>query len=165
MEQGIKGYVPAPVAVQDLAEAAAAAMRYTLRINGFELHAEYGDDGAMVLADPVALRQALVNILANAIRYSPGRRDIALRTARDGAEARIAVADHGTGIAAGDLPHLFDWFYRGAAVRQDRGGTGLGLAIVRHVVDAHGGRVEVASEPGSGSTFTIILPILSQQTP
>jgi two-component system phosphate regulon sensor histidine kinase PhoR len=79
--------------------------------------------------------------------------------ASDGDQVRVSVADEGPGIAAEHLPRLFERFYRVDKARsRQMGGTGLGLAIVKHIAQAHGGRAEVASEPGRGSTFTIILP-------
>ncbi len=110
--------------------------------------------------DEELLHRLAMNLLDNAIRHTPsgGRVGIALESGD--AELRIRVVDTGTGIAPEALPHLFDRFYRGdpARSRQD-GGFGLGLAIVKWVAESHGGTVEVSSQPGAGSTFTVTLPI------
>lgn len=118
------------------------------------------DETAVILGDADRLRQALVNLVENAIRYTPptGRIELSLRA--DAAQAEIAVSDNGQGIAAEDLPHIFDRFYRAdkARTRAD-GGAGLGLSIVQWVVEAHWGEIIVESQPGHGSTFRIRLPL------
>ncbi len=116
------------------------------------------DPGApRVLADPDRLQQALANLVANALRFSPPGGVVTLGAhASGGREVALTVRDQGPGIAAADLPHLFDRFWQ--ASRHDRTGSGLGLAIVRGIAEAHGGRVEVASEPGAGACFTLVLP-------
>jgi two-component system, OmpR family, sensor kinase len=109
--------------------------------------------------DADQLGQVVANLLSNALHHSPAgsRIDLAV-SSRDG-EAVLAVTDHGEGIAADDLPHLFERFHRADKTRaRTEGRTGLGLAISRAIVERHGGRIEVASEPGRGSTFTVILP-------
>lgn len=110
------------------------------------------------------LEQALINLLENAIAYSPSGARIAVRccssrTMRGEEFLHISVIDNGPGIAKEHLPRLFERFYRCDKARgRDQGGTGLGLAIVKHIAQAHKGTVEVESTPGSGSTFTITLP-------
>lgn len=111
-------------------------------------------------ADPTRLRQALGNLVSNAVRHTPvgGRVTLsARRDARD--EVVIEVADTGSGIDAESLPHIFDRFWRADRSRsRASGGSGLGLAITHHLVAAHGGRIEVRSRLGAGTTFTIHLP-------
>jgi two-component system, OmpR family, sensor histidine kinase BaeS len=112
-------------------------------------------------ADPDRLRQIVQNLVENAIRYTPPGGEV--RVTMDAAPAtgavRLAIADTGVGIDAGDLPHLFRHFYRTDQSRtRASGGTGLGLAIVKSLVEAHGGRVDVESAVGKGSTFTITFP-------
>jgi two-component system, OmpR family, sensor kinase len=110
-------------------------------------------------ADPVLLRRAFDNVLDNARKYSPGRMTIRL-TARPGPDSTaITIEDYGIGIAAGDLDKIFTPFFRADRSRsRATGGVGLGLALTRRVVEAHGGRIEVASVVGQGTAVTIVLP-------
>jgi len=112
------------------------------------------------LGDPEGIERLLLNLLDNAIKYNrPGGR-VALRVGRQGEEALIEVSDTGIGIPVAALPRIFERFYRVDKGRaRDEGGTGLGLAIVKHVAQNHGGRVEVESELGQGSTFRVFLPL------
>jgi len=116
-----------------------------------------------VLGDAIALRSAVHNLIANAVKYGGSDRWVGVRVDRVGegrkAEVQITVEDHGTGIPAADLPHIFEPFYRGAeAVGRQVHGNGLGLSIVKRIVTAHGGRINVTTRAGEGSTFTITLP-------
>lgn len=114
-----------------------------------------------VMADPVRLTQALHNLLDNALRHTPTGGTISLRAGCDDGDMWLAVQDSGEGIAAEDLPRVFDRFYRADPARsRATGGAGLGLAIVRAIVEAHGGRVSAASQgvPGHGCSFTLRLP-------
>ncbi|GGU13401.1 HAMP domain-containing sensor histidine kinase [Lentzea flava] len=114
----------------------------------------------VVDADAVRLRQVLDNLVANALRYVPSGGSVTVSAAADGPDAVISVADTGSGIAAQDLPHVFDRFWRADKSRaRSTGGSGLGLAIVRKLVEAHGGAVGVTSTPGRGTTFTVRLPV------
>lgn len=110
-------------------------------------------------ADPVRMRQALGNLVSNAIRHTPGDGTITLTARGDGARVVFEVADTGGGIAPEDLPHVFDRFWRAEKSRSRRtGGSGLGLPIVRQLAAAHGGTVAAASELGAGSVLTLRLP-------
>lgn len=124
-----------------------------------ELHWEEGAEPLPVLANAELLGGAFLNVLDNAVRYSPLGGRIRVTAAREGATAVIAVADAGPGIAATDLPHVFERFYRGGAGAAAPAGTGLGLAIVRSVLQRHGGQAEIASAPGRGTTVRLRLPL------
>ena len=111
-------------------------------------------------ANPQLLEQALANLLSNAIRYSPPKTTVVISSrTRDTGEVEIAVTDQGPGIPTEHLDRIFERFYRIDRARsREMGGTGLGLSIVKHIALVHGGRVEVESEIGCGSTFRIVLP-------
>ena len=112
--------------------------------------------------DESALRQALLNLLSNAVRYAGASRRIEVSVARELSEAVIAVRDYGIGIAASEQRRIFTPFYR--APQSNERGLGIGLAIVREIVEAHGGDISVESEPGAGATFRLRLPLLAETT-
>jgi heavy metal sensor kinase len=120
---------------------------------------EASGDGGAVVADRHRVRQAVANLVDNAVKYSPPGGAVRVATWREDGEVRVSVADGGPGIPAEDLPHLFDRFYRVDSARvRATGGSGLGLAICREIVVAHGGRVWAQSEVRRGSTFSLALP-------
>jgi len=110
--------------------------------------------------DPDMIEQALINLVDNAIKYSPEGSAVTIDAGIVDQEIRIRVRDQGIGIPQKHLPRLFERFYRVDKARSRKmGGTGLGLSIVKHIVQAHGGRVSVESVQGEGSTFTLHLPL------
>ena len=118
-------------------------------------------DGGSVLGwcDPTALEQIVDNLVDNAIKYTPAGGRVDLRAGRDGERVHFEVADTGIGIEPSEQARVFERFYRVDKARsRDVPGTGLGLSIVKHLVDAHGGSVELKSWPGRGSTFRVYLP-------
>jgi signal transduction histidine kinase len=117
-----------------------------------------------VYGDALRLEQVMFNLLQNAIKYSPDGGPIQVTIARAEDWASVAVTDHGLGIAAEALPHLFERFYRAPAVRSEHiSGMGIGLYIVHEIVTLHGGDVSVASEQGAGTTVTLRLPLATPQ--
>jgi signal transduction histidine kinase len=116
------------------------------------------EDQALVMGDPDRLRQLLLNLVDNALKYTPPGGEVTLKLGRDDGWVQVSVADTGVGIAPEDLPHIFDRFYRADPSRTRPGGSGLGLSIVQWIAQAHGGHVDVESQPGKGSTFTVWLP-------
>jgi signal transduction histidine kinase len=114
-----------------------------------------------VHGDREALSSAVLNLLDNAIKYSPDGAPVALRASGDGEWVTIAVEDRGCGIPPADQPRIFDRFYRGSAAGGAAKGVGLGLALVKRIADAHGGRLRVESAPGAGSTFFLSLKAAS----
>ncbi|HLG59987.1 MAG TPA: HAMP domain-containing sensor histidine kinase [Vicinamibacterales bacterium] len=128
-----------------------------------QVHREIATGLPPVLGDAAALRSAVQNLIANAVKYGGRDRWVGIRaehaTDRRRSEVRITVSDHGAGIPASELPHIFDPFYRGAdAVDRQVHGNGLGLSLVKRIVNAHDGRVTVTTRAGAGSSFTISLP-------
>jgi two-component system phosphate regulon sensor histidine kinase PhoR len=123
------------------------------------LEADYGPDLPTVNGDAVSLQQALQNLIDNAVRHSPPGGRILVRAYVEGSNLVISVADHGPGIPKTEQERIFERFYRADAARsRESGGTGLGLSIAKHLVEAHGGRIQVQSEVGVGSTFSMLLP-------
>ena len=118
-------------------------------------------DQIPVPGDRDRLKQVLLNLVGNAIQYTPAGGKITLNLQRVEHEARITIADTGPGIPAGDLPHIFERFYRGekSRTRSKSSGFGLGLSIAYWIVRSHNGRIEVESQEGQGTTFTVWLPI------
>ncbi|GAA0896063.1 HAMP domain-containing sensor histidine kinase [Streptomyces asiaticus] len=149
----------AEVDIADLLAHTATAHHAAAENAGVTLRAETPGDGVVIEADQVRLHQAVGNLVTNALRHTPSGGAVSLRVHRTGDEVLIEVADTGSGIAAEDLPHVFDRFWRADKSRCRRtGGSGLGLSIVRKLVQAHGGTVTASSTLGEGSVFTIRLP-------
>ncbi len=112
-----------------------------------------------VQGDELRLRELLLNLVDNALKYSKPGGKVELSLLCDGHQARLAVKDEGIGIQSDAIPAIFDRFYRTDDARAHvKGGTGLGLAICTWITEAHHGRLEVRRSPGQGSTFTVILP-------
>lgn len=156
---------PEPVRIEELLAQVAAAHQAQADASrvGLSTDLPAGHEPVPALhADPVRLRQAIGNLLSNAVRHTPAGGRVTLRayaTGEEGAEVVVEVADTGSGIAPEDLPHVFERFWRAEKSRNRRtGGSGLGLAIVRKLVEAHGGTTAVASTVGRGSVFTLRLP-------
>jgi two-component system phosphate regulon sensor histidine kinase PhoR len=119
-----------------------------------------GDDAVQIAGAESELHSAVANLVSNAIRYTPagGRVDVTWSMRPDGG-AQLEVRDSGVGIQKEHLPRLTERFYRVDGSRsRDTGGTGLGLSIVKHVVQRHGGELDIRSEPGQGSSFTLVFP-------
>lgn len=125
------------------------------------------DRELIVDLDELALDHIVANLISNAVKYSPSgtRIEITTTVAADSGEAVVSVRDHGTGIAAPELPFVFERFYRGADRGRGRNGTGIGLAIVERYVSLGGGRVWVESAEGSGTTFRFSLPLAEAHAP
>lgn len=174
------------VPVDDLVRQSLAACRIDIEARGVNVEVDVPEHLPAVHGDATALRSALQNLVSNAVKYGgdarwvrveaaalPGHRGLARRSATsagagaaDAGHVAIRVTDRGIGIAADDRRHIFEPFYRGReAVSRQIQGSGLGLNLVSRIAEAHDGRVEVSSEPGRGSTFTLVLPVSDQPTP
>jgi signal transduction histidine kinase len=151
-----RGYRFEGLEVAELVEDVLTRFRPRLVELGFETTVDVPLDLPRIRGDRTAVFQALDNVMDNAIKYSTTRRDVSIRGRTDGATVSLEVTDRGRGIPDAERPHIFDRFYRGRA--PGPGGSGLGLAIVDRVVADHGGRVEVSSGAGDGTTVTLILP-------
>lgn len=151
---------PEPVLVDDLVQAAIDRTRAIAAANRIDVHVG-GIQGLKVLGHERQLATALGNVVENAVNYSPEDTRVAIGVGTDGHSVEITVSDQGLGIPEPEKQRIFERFYRIDPARsRATGGTGLGLSIVKHVVHNHGGEVRVWSVEGSGSTFTIALPLL-----
>ncbi|MFM8323007.1 MAG: sensor histidine kinase, partial [Chloroflexota bacterium] len=146
------------VAPQVIVERAAARHARTAGEKSIRLPVEIDPGLPEINVDVERMAQVLDNLMVNAFRYTPAGGSVTLRAAAGRGGVQISVRDTGVGIAAQDLSHIFDRFYRGDAARTQAGESGLGLAIARSIVEAHGGKIEVSSTPGAGAEFQIWLP-------
>ncbi len=148
-----------PVDVNELADEVVADFRSQTRIHQIILHR--AREAVPVAGDRARLEQVLVNLIGNAIKYSPQGGQIAVRIEHAGGKARISVADQGIGIPVEEQARLFQRFFRAAnAGRRNFGGLGIGLYVSHEIVQQHGGHFEVKSDAGRGATFTFTLPLL-----
>jgi PAS domain S-box-containing protein len=143
-----------------VAEEALDRLRTQAGQRGIQLLLDVPPDLPSLPADPEMMGILLKNLIGNAVKFSTRGGEVSVSLQADGERQMLTVTDHGVGIAPEDLPHIFEKFYRGhSTVESGFEGTGLGLALVKEVVEAHGGSIEVQSEQGTGTQFTIILPM------
>ncbi len=159
-EAGVRSLVIKPFSLSDLLQGLylqANALGEAKKITA-SLKLEVSEE-IRLMGDELRLRQLFLNLIANAVSYTPPGGCIEISLAMQDGEARVSVRDTGIGIAEKHLPHIFDRFYRVDKARnREDGGTGLGLAIVKSLAEAHGGRVEVSSVLGEGTEFRVFLP-------
>jgi histidine kinase len=150
-----------PTPVGRLVEGVADRLGRQFEEKGVALDTDVSADLPPVRADEDRIGQVLLNLVGNALQYTPPGGRVGIRARREGDAVRVAVTDTGIGIPPEHLPHVFERFYRVDKSRSRAGGgSGVGLTIARHLVEAHGGEIEAASDgPGRGSTFTFTLPV------
>jgi len=137
--------------------------RKTAEDKGISFEERVCEDYILVDCSPDDLLSVFTNLMSNAVRYTPAGGTITVHCQAHEDHARVSVTDTGIGIKEEDRQHIFDRFYRGAEGREmARGGLGMGLNIARGIVEAHHGRIELDSEPGKGSTFTVYLPLVRE---
>ena len=148
------------VSLRHLIEDAVAMVRDRAIRKGLTLEVAVDDDVDAVTADPLRLKQVVVNLITNAVKFTPDGGRIDVRAEHAGGEYRVEVRDTGVGIAETDQQRIFDAFQQGPrTVSESAEGTGLGLTLSRQIVKLHGGRLWVASRAGEGSTFTFAIPV------
>lgn len=153
-----------PVDISAVLTAAKQDMAPRWQQKNLTITLEYTQEQLCALAHPDWLKQVIVNLLENSIKYTPAQGNITLACWSENKQVKISVADSGIGIPAKDLPLIFDRFYRVDKARtRSAGGTGLGLAIVKFIVEMLGGRIEVQSKVDIGTTFIITLPLPKEQ--
>jgi signal transduction histidine kinase len=149
---------PKPLVVNETLREAVSAHEVLAREKGLSLSYDAGANIMRAEADRARLMQLFQNLLGNAIKFCKAGDSVTVTSRTHGNTAQIVIADSGPGIAAEDLPHIFDPYYS-ASKKHDKNGTGLGLFIAKGIVDAHGGSIRCNSEPGVGTTFNVTLPL------
>jgi signal transduction histidine kinase len=136
------------------------AYKFQISDNGFNIVSDLPDESIELKFDRDAVSQVLLNLLNNAVKYSDKEKYIGVEVSKNSDFAMISVTDHGIGILKEELKKIFEKFYRVSTVRKkETPGSGLGLTLAKHIVEAHGGTIEVESEVGKGSRFTVRLPL------
>lgn len=159
IEQGVKEYQFSEVDLRKVAGHVLDILKYQLDKDGFRVTFKPGRNPLFIYADADAVAQAMINLISNAIKYSSHTRKLRVSLSHDVDSILCSVQDRGVGISAEAVPHLFEKFYRDPHQSRYVQGVGLGLPLVKHIMDAHGGRVDVKSELGKGSTFALSFPI------
>ena len=157
IEQEVKSYEFRQAEIQPMIQEVIGLFRYDLESDGFVLRSHLPTGPVFLSVDRDAVKQALINLIDNAIKYSTDRKEIDVYLIEQGDKIKIQVKDRGMGVTLEDQKKIFEKFYRSpSASRHNPKGVGLGLKIVRHIMDAHGGSVELSSEEGEGSTFGLV---------
>ncbi len=160
IERGAKKYAMRPGDLLETIRMGVESARYAMETRGLVMEMKLPDDLPAIDHDTEAVRQVMQNLISNAAKYGEEGGWIGIECRYDEEWVRVSVADRGLGIAAEELPQIFDRFFRSRdqAARRKKG-TGIGLTIVRYIMEAHNGRVSVASEIGVGTTFTLHFPL------
>ena len=149
-----------PVSLSAMTAEVAARFEARAREKGLRLTIEVSRVPLNVFSEPADLDRILTNLVGNAVKYTPGG-SVTVRLSEEAGFGQLQVTDTGIGIAADALPHVFEEFYRAKNAKAvEEAGTGLGLAIVKDLVERYGGRIEVRSTEGQGTTFTVLLPLM-----
>jgi signal transduction histidine kinase len=150
-----------PVDLREIIEEAGETGELLAEHAGVGIEIRLPPDPLVVAVDRSRMRQLALNLIENAVKYTPRGGQVSVELGSTDGRVTFSVADTGIGIAPGDLPHVFDRFWRADSARtrtSERAGTGLGLAICKWIAEAHGGTIEVQSRPGRGTTFTVGIP-------
>jgi len=164
IERGIKTYDMSKIDFNKISLEVLQLMQYQFKMSLIALKTDIDPGENLITADKDAVEEAMMNILSNAIKYSEQNTSVTVSTFKRNSYTCFKVTDEGIGISESDLKNIFNPFFR----TKDKDiikaeGTGLGLSIVKHIVDAHGGKIEVESKPGKGTTFTLLFPNKAEQ--
>lgn len=160
-DEGIAPLHREPVDLRAIIEEARETGELLAEEAGVKMEVATPPEPVIVPVDASRIRQLILNLLTNAVKYTPSGGNVRMQLGQTDGRVTLTVADTGIGIAPGDLPHIFDRFWRADSARTrtgERPGAGLGLAICKWIAEAHGGTIEVQSRPGRGTTFTVTLP-------
>ncbi len=166
LERGKASYSFAEGRLEEVVERALDVFQHRLEKEKLRLRTEIEPDLPPVRMDEDAMTLVLLNLVDNAVKYAGDGGEVSVRLRRAPGAVALAIADHGSGIAPEEQRRIFERFYRATSARaRNVRGSGIGLALVKHIAEAHGGRVEVDSTPGRGSTFTVYIPVAPVMTP
>jgi signal transduction histidine kinase len=164
IEAGRMELEAAPFSLVAALNNAVTLVRERAQSHGIKLELEVSPELDTVVADERKVKQVVVNLLANAVKFTPDGGRVTLRAAREDGQIRLAVHDTGIGIAREDQERIFDEFQQAShQSEKSREGTGLGLSLSKRMVELHGGTITVDSAPGKGSTFTVALPLIKEK--
>jgi signal transduction histidine kinase len=158
LESGRVQYLKSKFLIKPLFEECKTTMQSKAHENGVSIELDVPDDMLEVDGDRDKLKQVVLNLLSNAIKYNRPDGKVVVSASQDAKFWHISVADTGYGIPDDSIPNLFQKFYRVKGMETKVGGTGLGLSICKEIILGHGGRIEVKSQVGSGTTFLVVLP-------
>jgi len=165
IEAGRKEYDFRETDMTELVRNTLESYRYQIEQHGFAFEEQIAEDLPSVRVDREAIARSLLNLVNNALKYSPEEKYLGVKLYRENGSVKLEVVDHGIGIPRGEQHKIFEKFYRvGNPLVHNTKGTGLGLSLVRHIVRAHGGEISVESAPGEGSKFVIALPMDSRSS-
>jgi signal transduction histidine kinase len=147
--------------LQDVIRDTLESYSYHLEKKGFAIHSDISGDLPEMNFDGEAIASVLINLVSNAMKFSPKEKEVTVKLFRDNGNAVLQVADKGIGISQKEIPKIFQRFYQAEnKITSEARGSGLGLTLVKHIVEAHGGTIEVESEVGKGSRFVVRIPLL-----
>ncbi|MBI5022334.1 MAG: HAMP domain-containing histidine kinase [Ignavibacteriales bacterium] len=164
IERGVKEYHFTEIELNSLIKHVLKIMHYQFKIDKCTVHTDLCGMDCYLNADKDAVTEALINLVTNSIKYSYDIKEITISTYRKNGSVALEVKDRGIGISDEDIAHILKPFYRAKERKTlGAGGTGLGLAIVKHIMDAHNGKIEIQSSPGTGSVFTLLFPLSMEE--
>src|SRR5512140_1872500 len=164
IDQGRKEYQCTRADLGEIGRKVMESMKYQLDMQEFCVQFHRPARPVWINADADAVADAIINLIGNSIKYSAENKWLAVNVSRTSGRALCSVEDHGVGISPEAIPHLFDKFYREPGQSGRVQGVGLGLSVVKHVMDAHGGTIEVSSVPGQGTRFVLCFPLLQSKS-
>jgi signal transduction histidine kinase len=164
IERGVQEYRSSELNLNHIVRNVLTLMQYQLKIGKCTIHKKLSKKALVLQGDEDAIARALINLLTNAMKYSPKKRNIHVSTFALNGFVGVSVRDEGLGIPEKELQNIFDAFYRvKSSQTRHTGGVGLGLSVVKNIMDAHGGKIEINSEVDKGSTFTLLFPHFNSQ--